>query len=170
MIVLRQRRLGHGSMKASALACMLYTYVCAVPRFQSASQKLDVVTLHYILVQAIIESYNHVIKRLTKCKLKLFIFVSLTYYESTWIIVYRHIKAVSNLKFLNIITLRGFYFKIIFKVFRTCKVFWTCSKKKDTESDNITTQCKISKVIHVNLYSILHLYKCFWTAPNLKQQ
>ncbi len=135
------------------------SYICAVPRFQSASQKLNVVTLHYILVQAIIESYNHVIKRLTKCKLKLFIFVSLTYYESTWIIVYRHIKAVSNLKFLKIITLRGFYFKIIFKVFRTCK-------KKDTESGYITTQsqCKILKAIHVNLYSILH------SVLKLKQQ
>ncbi len=91
--------------------------MCAVPRFQSASQKLDVITLHYILVQAIIESYDHVIKRLRNCELEiqdLFIVVSLTYYESTWYIVYRHIKAVSNLKFLKIITLRGFYFKIIF--------------------------------------------------------
>jgi len=85
----KQRRLGHGSMKASAL---LPLYICAVPRFQSASQKLDVVTLHYILVQAIIESYDHVIQRLRKCELEiqnLFIFVSLTYYyESTWYIVY----------------------------------------------------------------------------------
>lgn len=145
-------------------------YICAVPRFQSASQKLNVITLQYILVHAIIESYNHVIKRLTKCKLKLFIFVSLTHYESTWYIVYRYIKAVSKLKFFKIINLRGFYFKIIFQVFRTCKVFWTCTEKKDTESDNITTQCKILKVIHVNLYSILHSYKCFWTVLKLKQQ
>jgi hypothetical protein len=87
--------------------------MCAVPRLQSASQKLDVVTLHYI--QAIIESYDHVIKRLRKCKLenqKLFIFLSLTYYESTWYIVYHHIKAVSNLKFFKIINLQVFYFKI----------------------------------------------------------
>ncbi len=95
-----------------------------------------------------------------------FVNILLRVYMVYCLSLYRHIKAVSNLKFFKNINLRGFYFKIIFKVFRTCG-------KKDIESDYITTQCKILKVIHVNLYSILHSYKCFLTVQSvlkLKQQ